>query len=223
MNLLADLLNLLSPRFCPMCGQPLTPSDQLVCTGCLVLLPYTRWTDHVINPASQLLLAHLPLAKATSYLFYRDAVHQLVHQLKYGHRPDIGYHMGRFMALELQPTGFFQGIEGIVPVPLHRWRHWQRGYNQSSQLARGIASVTRIPVLKRVVKRLRNNPSQTALDANERQENVANLFLARPTPYRHVLLIDDVLTTGSTLCACGKAILRSNPTMQFSILTLAKA
>lgn len=223
MNLLADLLNLLIPRFCPVCGQPLAANDQLLCTACLVLLPYTRWTDHVLNPASQLFLAHLPLEKATSYLYFRDSAQQLIHAMKYGHRPDIGYQMGRFMALELKPSDFFQSVESIVPVPLHLWRYWHRGYNQSLQLARGIASVTGIPILHRLVSRVRNNPSQTALPPEERQRNVDNLFRARETSCHHLLLIDDVLTTGATLCACGKAILRANPEVLFSVLTLAKA
>ena len=128
------------------------------------------------------------------------------------------------MARALMEKGFFEGIECIVPVPLHWQRRWKRGYNQSEQLARGIAEVTGLPLLNKHIRRIRNNPTQTHKTAEERFENVKYLFhLRRPIPYSHVLLVDDVLTTGATLMSCAEAILQGQPDVRFSVLTLAKA
>ena len=144
--------------------------------------------------------------------------------LKYIHRPDIGREMGRIIAHELSKRGFFREIDALVPVPLHWIRHWKRGYNQSLQLALGIHKVTRIPVWEHVVRRTRNNATQTSKSYTERMQNVENLFAARPLGKPcHLLLIDDVLTTGATLTSCAQSILAANPDVRFSILTLAKA
>lgn len=145
-------------------------------------------------------------------------------KLKYLHRPDLGRWMGQTMARDLLPKGFFEDVEALMYVPLHWQRQWSRGYNQSRLVAFGIAEVTGLPVLKGAVWRLRNNESQTSKSSEERQKNVRDLFQAKPgIPFRHVLLIDDVLTTGATLSSCAEAISRQNPDMCFSILTWAKA
>jgi len=144
-------------------------------------------------------------------------------KLKYQHRPDIGTKLGRNIGQELKAKGFFSDIDAIVPVPLH-WKRWiTRGYNQSTQLANGISAVTGLPVEEHLVRRIRNNTTQTGMNSSQRQDNVENIFLSRETCYHHLLLVDDVLTTGATLTSCAQSILRQNPKVRFSVLTLAKA
>ena len=189
-------------------------------------LPYLPMQDFADNPSSRIFWANIPIEKAHSYLLYRhdSDANRLLAQLKYNHRPDLGRWLGRMMARELRPKGFFTDVECIIAVPLHWRRHWSRGYNQSYELACGVAEVTGLPLLRRQVRRVRNNESQTRKSGEERIQNVQNLFIARPAlPYRHVLLVDDVLTTGSTLTSCAKALLQANPDVRFSILTLARA
>lgn len=222
---LHDHWDIISPRHCAICGCLLNSSEEPLCAGCLMHLSYVDCNDFYDNPVSRLFWAKIPIEKATSHIFYDhySDSHRLLVQLKYNHRPDIGLYMGRMMALNLEPKGFFQGIEAIVPVPLHWKRQLKRGYNQSRQLALGISAVTHIPVLRGLVVRIRNNESQTNKSFEDRFENVKNLFKAKhDASLHHILLIDDVLTTSATLLACASAIHQANPDIRMSILTLAK-
>lgn len=225
-RLLRDFRDLLSPRYCAICGTRLNTSEQKVCTNCLLTMPYVGEMDFVDNPITRLFWGKIPIERGFSYIHYSrgDNSHKLLMQLKYAHRLDVGRWAGRIIAGELLPKGFFDGIDCIVPVPLHWRRRLKRGYNQSEQIARGVASVTRLPLLKSHVCRIRNNETQTHKSADERMRNVENLFrVVRPIPYHHILIIDDVLTTGATLYSCAKAILDAQPDTRISILTLAKA
>ncbi|MCD8304915.1 MAG: ComF family protein [Prevotellaceae bacterium] len=226
MRLLSDLLNLLSPRYCAVCHETLTPSERLVCGRCLLGLPYTRIKDLVENEVTRLFYGRFPIERGYSHLYYgKDAPsHPLLMQLKYGHRPDIGSSMGLLIGQQLRGKGFFEGVDAIVAVPLHWRRQLKRGYNQSAQLAKGLSRATGIRVGKGIVRRGVNNVSQTRMTSgSQRRDNVQGVFVARKTPLRHLLLVDDVLTTGATISVCAEAIMRENPDARFSVLTLAKA
>ena len=224
---LHDFRDLLSPRYCAVCGCRLNTTEQKLCSACLLRLPYIPKRDFYDNPVARLFWARIPIERAHSFIVYshEDASHQLLMQLKYNHRPDLGPWLGRLMARDLMTKGFFETMDCIVAVPLHWRRQLSRGYNQSIELACGIAEVSGLPLLRKHVVRLRNNPQQARnKSAGERMENVENLFLAKSRiPYRHILLVDDVVTTGATLTSCAQAILHSNPDVCFSVLTLAKA
>ena len=223
---LNDLRDLFAPRYCAVCGNRLITTEQKLCGPCLAELPYAAMGDFRDNPVARLFWAKIPIERAHSYILYRheSPSHRLLMQLKYSHRPDLGPWLGRMMARDLAPMGFFQGIDCLVPVPLHWRRRWTRGYNQSLMLARGIAQATGLPLATDYVRRMRNNPTQTRKSQSERLRNVEGLFQSRPgIPHRHLLLIDDVLTTSATLTACAQAILHENPDVVFSVLTLAKA
>lgn len=225
-KLFDDFRDLLSPRYCAICGTRLGTSEQKVCTSCLLTLPYVVDVDFGDNFITRQFWGKVHVERGYSYMYYNsgDNSHKLLTQLKYAHRLDIGRWAGRMIANDLVPKGFFDGIDCIVPVPLHWRRQWQRGYNQSEQLARGIAVVTGLPLLTKHLRRIRNNETQTHKTAQERIKNVENLFrLVRPIPYRHVLLVDDVLTTGATLTACATSILDVQPDVCISVLTLAKS
>ena len=175
----------------------------------------------------QLFWGKIPLERATSFFFYRKGsdFRQILHQLKYGGRKELGAIMGRYMASELLPSGFFKGIDVIIPVPLHKKKQQLRGYNQSEWIVRGIAAVTGIPVNTESVIRKKNTETQTRKSTFERWENVDGIFELRSSEHlqgKHVLVVDDVLTTGATTVACVSALMEVQG-IRISILTLAVA
>ncbi len=222
---LTRILDFISPRQCMVCGERLSPTERSLCSSCLLHLPRTVFqftpTD---NPMAQLFWKLIPIQRAAALIYYepRSEVAQLVYQLKYGDRPDIGEDMGRLMAKEMQLAGFFDDIDLLLPVPLSRRRQHQRGYNQSECLARGVSDVIGLPVVTKSLRRRHFVKSQTQLSRQERQQNVADMFElrdGRQLEGHHVLLIDDICTTGATLTACAEAI-KDIPGIRISILTL---
>lgn len=176
------------------------------------------------NLVARLFWGLLPIERAASLMFYEphSEMARMVYQLKYGQRPDIGEDIGRIMAKEMQMGRFFDGIDVLLPVPLTKKRLQQRGYNQSEMLAIGIRQVTGLPIITKAVMRQHFNKSQTTLSRQERQENVTGTFVLHDSKLlqdKHVLLIDDICTTGATLRACGDAI-KDVPGIKISILTL---
>lgn len=164
-----------------------------------------------------------PIERATALIFYEphSELAHIVYQMKYGNRPDIGEDMGRVMAAEMLLSRFFEGIDVLLPVPLSKKRLRQRGYNQSEELARGISQLTGLPVAGKVLARKHFHRSQTSLNRQERQENVNDMFYVRKDRQlrdQHVLLIDDICTTGATLIACSQA-LKDIPNIRISVLT----
>ncbi|RKW57715.1 MAG: ComF family protein, partial [Prevotella sp.] len=149
----------------------------------------------------------------------------LLYKLKYGNRPDLGVELGQLMGKELLPTGFFEGIDFIVPVPLARQRLRQRGYNQSEMLAQGIAQVTGLKVKRGLIRRIVNTETQTHKDRWARTDNVSQAFkLVQRMPETgcHVLFVDDVVTTGATLCAC-MGCLKGVANVKMSVLSVGVA
>jgi len=176
------------------------------------------------NPMAQLFWKLLPAQRAAALIYYepRSEVAQIVYRLKYENRPDIGEDMGRLMANDMQLAGFFDDIDLLLPVPLAQKRLRQRGYNQSEHLAIGISDITHIPIATKVLRRKQFHQSQTQLSHWERQENVEGMFElldGNRLQGKHVLLLDDICTTGATLIACGQA-LKDIPGIRISILTL---
>ncbi|MBR1687348.1 MAG: ComF family protein [Prevotella sp.] len=219
------LLDLLSPRLCTVCGQRLSLSELSLCQRCYLHLPRTGFAlSPDDNEMARLFWGLLPIERAAALFYYepQSEAARLVYDLKYHNHPDIGTDIGRMMAAELQPTGFFEGIDALIPVPLARKRQRQRGYNQSECIARGISEITHLPIVTNAVGRTRFDESQTGLSRWSRQTNVEARFTARETgqlEHCHVLLIDDVCTTGATLTACAHPLL-AVPGIRFSILTL---
>lgn len=167
------------------------------------------------------------MERATSFLYYAKGgnVRQLLYELKYHGNQEVGEVMGRMMASELMCSHFFDGIDLIVPVPLHQRKKRLRGYNQSECLARGVSVVTGIPMDTKVVIRSRYTDTQTHKGQYARWENVRNLFACIfPVGLegKHLLLVDDVLTTGATVVSCADAF-RGIPGLRISVLTLALA
>lgn len=224
---LGSFLTLLFPRCCVVCGGPLAKGEECICTMCNIDLPRTNYHLQKDNPVERLFWGKIPLERATSFFFYRKGsdFRQILHQLKYGGQKSIGAIMGRYMAAELMESGFFEGIDMIVPVPLHKKKEQIRGYNQSEWIARGIVAVTGLPVNKEFVIRRKNTETQTHKSVFQRWENVEGTFeLHHPESLvgKHILIVDDVLTTGSTTVACASC-LTGVEGIRISILTLAVA
>ena len=212
MNWWSSILDLISPRQCVVCGERLTPTERSICSVCLRHLPRTTYQfTPDDNPMAQLFWHLTPIERAAALIYYEphSEMARIVYQLKYGQRPDIGEDMGRLMAVEMEFARYFEDIDALLPVPLARKRLRQRGYNQSERLAEGIRQKTGLPVITRAVSRKHFLQSQTQLSRHERQENVQDIFELRderPLKGRHLLLIDDICTTGATLIALVDAI-----------------
>jgi len=224
---IADALNVLFPRRCLVCGERLDRTEQHVCTSCYVNLPFTHFHGERGNVVERLFYGRLPIERANALLFYKvdSRSRYLLFALKYYDRPQVGRFFGRIMARDLLNTDFFHGIDFIVPLPLHVAKQRRRGYNQCSALAYGVADLTGLPVREDIVARVVNTPTQTHLTAQERRENMRGAFrLLRPEAVsgRHVLLIDDVLTTNATILSCGEEIAKAAG-VRISVLTLALA
>ncbi len=225
MNWITRILDFISPRLCVVCGHRLAPTERSLCSVCLFHLPRTDFHQKPLdNPMAQLFWGLAPIEKAAALFYYHphSETAQLVYRLKYNNRPDIGEDMGRIMANELQVTDFFSDIDVLLPVPLASKRLRQRGYNQSEQLAVGISQLTGLPVIRHAVSRKAFTESQTRLTRQERRQNVDDMFVLRddkPLRHRHVLIIDDVCTTGATITALSDAI-RHVEGIRMSVLTL---
>lgn len=224
----SSLVHLLFPRTCAVCGATLQDGEEGICLRCHMSMPRTNYHKQKDNPVERLFWGKVPLERATSYFFYHKGsdFRHLLHLLKYGGRKDIGCLMGRFMAEELKESGFFEGMDVIVPVPLHPRRQRERGYNQSECLAKGLSEVLGLPVDTSSVRRQIHTQTQTEKSVYERWENVKDIFyVAAPArlAHKHVLLVDDVLTTGATTTACADALADGVEGVRISVLTLAVA
>ena len=225
MNWWTRILDFISPRFCVVCGKRLAPSERSLCSVCLLHLPRTTYQfTPDDNPMAQLFWHLAPVERAAALLYYEphSEIARIIYDLKYHDRPDIGEDLGRLMANEMQIAHFFDGIDLLLPVPLSKKRLRQRGYNQSEQLAIGISDITHLPIVTKALRRKHFVQSQTQLSRHERQENVAEVFELRDSTMiqdKHILLIDDICTTGATLLACSEA-LRPVKGIRISVLTL---
>lgn len=225
MNWWTRFLDFISPRQCVVCGERLAPTERSLCSVCVLHLPRTTYQfTPDDNPMAQLFWHLTPVERAAALFFYEphSEMARLVYDMKYHDRPDIGEDMGRLMANEMQFARYFDGIDVLLPVPLSRKRMRQRGYNQSEQLAIGISDITHLPVVTKALRRKHFVKSQTQLSRHERQENVDDMFELRDSSLlqdKHVLLVDDICTTGATLIACVE-VLKDIPGIHLSVLTL---
>lgn len=224
---LYSFISLLFPRCCVVCGRSLAKGEECICAMCNINLPRTNYHLQKDNQVEQLFWGKIPLERATSFFFYRKGsdFRQILHQLKYGGQKEIGAIMGRYMASELSASGFFEGIDVIVPVPLHKRKQRIRGYNQSEWIARGISALTGIRVDTEVIVRRKHTETQTRKSTFERWENVDGIFElhhAESLKGKHLLVVDDVLTTGATTVACASRLMEIEG-VRISVLTLAVA
>ncbi len=218
-------LSVFYPERCLFCGNMLADSEHYLCAECLTQIQKTDMHLHAFNQAQRRFDEHLPILRAASYGWYeKDSVLQaMIRKAKYATRPEILYQLARQVAVEWQDSGFFNGVDIIVPVPMHTAKLRQRRYNQSDYIARGLAEVLGIEVCEDALVRLRNDQSQTMQQFELRKTNVAGAFALNPKHNlkgKTILLVDDVLTTGATLSDCA-AQLKKAKNVQIVIFTIA--
>ena len=218
--------SLLFAEECMICGEHVTEEVHGICTMCRFNVPLTYfWREHD-NPVYDKLSAFAPIEQASAFIYYADKSQwrAMIHSFKYRGAWRMAYNMGRWYGAELAASGLYDDIDIIIPVPLHPIKTIKRGYNQSSYIADGIAKSLGKSVKRHATRRVRNNPSQTHHKAHDRWENVEALFsVPHPEHLRgkHILIVDDVLTTGATLTSLIKAILEAMPDCRISVASLA--
>ncbi len=217
---------LLFPPHCIVCDEPLDEGEIHFCIRCRATAPLTGYAKQPHNPLFEHLAALVPIERASALLFFHHASpwRRLIHRFKYHHRAAFAREMGRWLGEVLKRSNQYDDLTVIVPLPLHPLRRLVRGYNQSEWIADGIAEVLGLPVDRQSVVRCRYTPAQALKPHRERAENMARAFsVGRPERLtgHHVLLVDDVLTTGSTLVACTEALLDEVPDCKVSIAVLA--
>ena len=213
MKILNHLINLFYPRVCPACGNLLIQGEETVCLSCRYLLPKTHYENNPENPLAQTFWGQVDFHAVTAEYFFSKTgkVQHLLHQLKYQGNKDAGYFLGQQLGESIRNAEPFQGIDYLVPIPLHPKKEHLRGYNQSFVIAQGVEEKTGIPINKGVLIRKVYTSTQTRKSREERWDNVKEIFDvidAEVFVSKHVLLIDDVLTTGATLMAAGSTLLK---------------
>lgn len=224
---LYSILNLFYPRVCAACGETLLKDEETVCLKCRYTLPFTGYENHADNPLAQVFYGRVRFHAVTACFFFAKSgkVQHLIHELKYKNNPEAGVFLGQELGKTIKDAPLFQGIDYLIPVPLHPRREKQRGYNQSLLIAQGINEVTGIPIGDKYLIRAVYTTTQTKKSADERHKNVKDIFEVRfpeELEEKHVLLIDDVLTTGATLESCAHQ-LENIPGITISAATAACA
>lgn len=222
-----DLFCLFFPNLCLGCGQPLIKGEEVICSICHFHLPKTYFHNDPENPLNRVFWGRVNIEAVAAYLYFHKggSVQHLLHQLKYKSRPEIAVRIGKWYGLELHQADIFRDTELIVPVPLHPRKYRRRGYNQSQAFAEGLAAVMKAEQETGCLFRKVDSRTQTRKARYNRWENVENIFgVNHPERIknRHVLLVDDVLTTGATLEACAQSLLEV-PGVKVSIATIAYA
>lgn len=221
-----DILGVIFPNICEVCGRPLVHGENLLCLHCRVGMPVTGINGDGFSEIHKRIAAPgLPVEKAASWFRYvRDTDYaRLLHRAKYGNRPAIARKLARIYAETLFHQGFFDGITELIPVPISRFKRLSRGYNQSYEIARGIADITAIPISDCL--RVRRHSTQTRRNYYERWLNARSIYsVVTDTsfpPEAHLLLIDDVITSGATMVACLTELRKRFPEARLSVLSLA--
>ena len=223
-DILDGLSHAVAPRLCAICRHPLLHDEHLMCLHCLLDMPRAHITDFEFNTIHSRLAHHIPVARAVAwYLYDKSSPYaRLIVEGKYNMRPRQCRTLGAMMAREIVSTGFFDSIDALVPVPLHWKKRLSRGYNQTEEIARGISCVTGIPVINGL-RAVLSHGVQSRHTAAERATALAGTFRAlRPDRLagRHLLIVDDLITTGATIAESLRAISAASPSA-LSILSLA--
>lgn len=224
-NIFRSTLHLLYPHICSGCGSDLLKDDQLLCVRCLHQLPHTDFAALPGNPVEKNFWGRISITSAYSQFYFSKEflIQQLIHRFKYKGDKKIGLFLGEMMGKTMIKSNRFNSIDALLPLPMFPGKERRRGYNQATILCNGISAAMNIPVLLDAVSRRQATETQTRKHRTERWENVRDSFtLSRENEIsgRHLLLVDDVITTGATLEACGQVILEAAH-VKLSIATLA--
>ena len=226
-TLFSSTLHLFYPHVCTGCGSDLVEENNLLCLHCINDLPHTDFAKFSNNPIEKIFWGRIPVAAAHSEFYFakESLIQHLIHQLKYKNNTAIGEYLGEQMGNTLLQSDRFNTIDYIIPLPLFADKERKRGYNQAKVIGDGLSAIMNVPVLTNNVVRRRFTETQTRKHRIERWENVADSFIINdPSALqgKSVLLIDDVITTGATLEACGSIITQVEG-VKLYIATLAHA
>ena len=235
-NLMHDFSRLFFPHHCAGCGTDALNKEASICLRCLHELPVTNFHQYAGNPVEKRLQGRVQLVSATSYCYFthQAMVQQLLHQLKYKGNQALGRQLGRMMGKVLQESDRFNDIDLLIPMPLHKAKERKRGYNQAEVLCEGMAEILGLPIINNAVIRVSDTETQTHKNRVERWQNMQGQFKLAQEGHRqsrtprsiiegkHLLLVDDVITTGATLEACARVLLQAEG-VRVSIATLAYA
>jgi ComF family protein len=227
MSVFTDLLNLFFPLLCASCHTPLVKGEDVLCLGCLADLPKTHFVSFTSNSVADIFIGRTNIVYANAFCQFDKGgkVQHLLHQLKYRGRKEIGYRLGFLFGSELMQSLEFLEIDAIIPVPLHKKKQRKRGYNQSIEICRGISEAMNKPLITANLIRKKHTSSQTSKGRFDRWQNVSGIFEVKNCKAiegKHLLLVDDVITTGATLESCCEELLKISG-VKISVAALAQA
>ena len=226
-DMFSDLVQLFFPPVCPACGRPMGEGNRTICTRCRGEIPLTDFCRRAENPVVERLRElKVPVVNACSFYFYvaGSNYRRLIHAFKYRGGWKLAIEMGEWFGAEMRNGGLYDSVDVLVPIPLHWRKRLRRGYNQSEYLAEGMARSLGCKVDTHSVARRVHNKSQALSGREHRWENVQGIFEVRHPERllgKHILLVDDVFTSGFTIASCAGEILRRVPECRLSVATLA--
>ena len=223
----SHVVDLFYPNLCLICGESLHEGEEQLCLHCFNNMPRTNYHLQCDNPVEKRFWGKVPVERASSYFFFQkgSGFQKLIHELKYKGNKELGVIIGRYAAADLLQSDAFSSIDILVPVPLHPKKEAKRGYNQSNLICKGLSAILVKPVVADNLLRKLDSATQTRKGVYERYENTSGIFAVKRVEEfagKHLLLVDDVLTTGSTLEACIQA-LQTVENVKVSVFTLAVA
>lgn len=219
-----DFFSLFFPQLCSGCGKNLFKNESVICTDCIYNLPYTNYHLDAENQVAKQFWGRVPFNSAGAFLHFLKGsrVQNLMHQLKYNNKPEVAFKLGEMYGTQVASSAPFKGIDVIIPVPLHPAKQKKRGYNQSEYLAQGLSHSLNIQVNRNLYRNVFTE-TQTRKSRFVRSENMKDVFVVseqQDLENTHVLLVDDVVTTGATLEACALELLKIKG-LELSIATIA--
>ena len=225
MTLIEDFISLFFPRVCNACEAPLMHNEEIICMSCLFHLPKTNFHQDQENPVSRLFWGRVNIHAAAAFYYFRKGskIQHLMHQFKYKGHKEVGVFIGDLYGDELKKSPCFNTVNVVIPVPLHRKKIKKRGFNQSERFAMGLSQSMKIDLVTSVLVRKTASETQTKKTKFRRWENVKEIFdieQAETLEGKHLLLVDDVITTGSTIEACA-TVLHQIPGVKVSVAGMA--
>jgi ComF family protein len=226
-SVLQDTLSLFYPQLCAACDDLLQKGEDVICTRCRIMLPYTGYQEVAENPVAKQFWGKVHLQGATAFFHFQrgEKVQHLIHRLKYEGRQDVGVCVGRICGAVISTAFPYSSVDFIIPIPLHRKKEKLRGYNQAACFSDGLSETMGVPSLSHGMKRVKHTATQTRKSRFARYSNVNEVFEVTDQEKligKHILLVDDVITTGSTLSACAQVLLKL-PEVRVSIAAIAFA
>lgn len=225
MNLIADFVSLFYPQICAACDGELLSGEEHICLDCQLQLPYTGFANQSPNAIEQMFWGRVEIEGAVAFLYFKKGsrTQRLMHRIKYKGEKELAQHIGRVMGEELKRSGRFVTVEGIIPIPLHKKKQRKRGFNQSEWFAKGLAEKIEVDVITNVLLKTSETKSQTQKNRWQRWLNMGEQFVVKQSDSikgKHILLVDDIVTTGATLESCVMT-LKENTNSTISIATMA--